>query len=43
MDPAERKSSSAKLLVAVNVRYCHHIHRALQMHPEMSVVKYPEL
>ena len=43
MGAAGRKSSSAKLLVAVNMRYCHHIRRALNMNPEMSVVKYPEL
>lgn len=38
-----RRDPSCRILVAVNVRFCHHIRHALKRHPEVHVVRYTEL
>lgn len=38
-----RRDPERRVLVAVNVRHCHHIRHALQIHPEVRVTRYSEL
>ena len=38
-----RRDPNCRVLVAVNVRYCHRIRRALRRHPDVRVVHYAEL
>ena len=38
-----RRDPGCRVLVVVNVRYCHHLRPALQKHPEVQVVRYSEL
>ena len=38
-----RRDPGCRVLVAVNVRYCHHIRHALRRHPEVALVRYSEL
>lgn len=38
-----RRDPGCRVLVAVNVRYCHHIRHALKRYPEVQVVPYTEL
>ncbi len=38
-----RRDPGCRILVVVNVRYCHHIRPALAQDPEVQVVKYSEL
>lgn len=38
-----RRDPCRRVLVAVNVRYCHHIRHALSKHQEVRVVPYPHL
>ena len=38
-----RRDPGCRVLVAVNVRHCHHIRRALRHHPEVALVRYSKL
>jgi hypothetical protein len=38
-----RRDAGCRILVVLNVRYCHHIRRALKAYPELQVVNYAEL
>ena len=38
-----RRDPGARVLVAVNVRYCHHMRRALGKCPEIRIVRYAQL
>ncbi len=38
-----RRDPGCRVLVAVNVRYCHHIRHELKKHSEVQVVRYSEL
>ena len=38
-----RRDPGSRVLVAVNVRHCHHIRRALRKHPEIRIVEYSDL
>ena len=38
-----RRDPGCRVMVAVNVRYCHHIRHALRRHPEVALVRYSEL
>lgn len=38
-----RRDPGRRVLVAVNLRHCHHIRPALKMHPEIRVVSYSQL
>lgn len=38
-----QRDPDCRILVAVNVRYCHHIRHALKRYPEIQVVSYNEL
>ena len=38
-----RPDPGYRVLVAVNVRYCHHLRHALRRHPEVALVRYSEL
>ncbi len=38
-----RRDPGSRILVAVNVRYCHHIRHALRGRPELQVVDFSEL
>ncbi|GAB4577431.1 MAG: hypothetical protein Fur0022_01620 [Anaerolineales bacterium] len=38
-----RRDPGCRVLVTVNVRYCHHLRHALKQHPEVQVVPYTQL
>ncbi|MCH8878149.1 MAG: hypothetical protein IIA89_15250 [Chloroflexi bacterium] len=38
-----RRDPGRRVLVAVNVRYCHHIRHALSRYPELRLVRYSQL
>jgi len=38
-----RRDPGCRILVVLNVRYCHHIRRALKAYPDVQVVDYTEL